>query len=536
LKKQKNKSIAFAKKRAGWLLSVARPKAMQSSKRSSSIPINEGEDRKAGQSYVPLTGNRSIFASVKLTVFLLSSIATTILIGAWCPQEAQVGQEKVIEQFGPETAFWLIKLGVSDIFHTPFFLTLIALLSVNLVVASCQRVFPRLLLLRNSMRFLSAPAITKLPVKQGIISTSRAGDALQKLAEELKRNFYTVKMTETELTAESGKFGRTAPSITHVGLLTLLLGVTISSWTGFSGFQPVHLGADMNFSNSEHSHLWIGKLPDWKVHVDSTRRENYQTGEAKQWYSHLTLLAPDGKVLKQKEISVNEPLEYQGVEIYQSSWGLDQLKLEFSGHPKVLNLQPMGKLYAAFLPLSKDLVMVFSVRDQTSPMRVFAKRPDWPSPKLLGEIKEGQILKLGAVEVKYSQLVPVTGLQYKQDPGLYITYAAFAFILTGVIFASFPHRQVWASTLAQNDGNTKSVLLIFGGNSLKAKTLFKRQMAKIADSLCEKLSDSHPASEEELTAYVLNRFAVESEAGKSHAAEGTINSKDLIHHSETANV
>ena len=42
------------------------------------------------------------FASVKMTIALMTLIATSVLIGAWCPQESQAGQEKIIETFGEQ--------------------------------------------------------------------------------------------------------------------------------------------------------------------------------------------------------------------------------------------------------------------------------------------------------------------------------------------------------------------------------------------------------------------------------------------------
>src|SRR5262249_14730412 len=92
--------------------------------------------------------------SVRLAVVLLLIASFVVLIGAWCPQEAQMGRDKVVEQFGEQTTRILEGLGVTDIFHTPFFLCLIALLSVNLTVASLQKVFPKALSLKFPLPFL----------------------------------------------------------------------------------------------------------------------------------------------------------------------------------------------------------------------------------------------------------------------------------------------------------------------------------------------------------------------------------------------
>ena len=420
----------------------------------------------------------TIFASVRLTVVLLSFLAATVLVGAWCPQESQVGQEKVIEAFGPDFASFLIKAGVADIFHSFWFLLLIGMLTINIVVGSIKYVFPKLRLLVRPMPLLSDHEIAKLPFYWQRVIESEVDLLKEIISGQLKKRLYTPRWTGNLLTADFGKFGRLAPSITHVGLLTLLAGVTITAWTGFSGFKPVLVGSEMSFDDSQHANPWVGKLPDWRLKINSSRREDYPNGEAKQWYSNLTVVDRSGRRIKTQDISVNNPLSYQGVDIYQSSWGLGQLNLEFNGHKRALELRPMGKLYAAFLPLVEESVLIFSVRNQEAPLRIFAKRSDWSAPRLLGEVPPGKELALGSVVVRYTGSVPITGLQYKCDPGLAVTFTAFGLIILGVTLATVPHRQLWAELVPATAGNNSHVLLKVGGTSPKAKVGFEQQMIR----------------------------------------------------------
>ena len=449
------------------------------------------DDKGASQA----TGKKSklaIFASVRLTVTLLSLIAITVLVGAWCPQESQVGQEKVIEQFGEDMAMFLIKAGVADIFHTPFFLLLIGLLTVNMIACSFQRVFPKVRLLKQPMPFLGSQSVKKLPWSSQVNLRVEAQTLKSILSKELGNQHYVTTWQENRLQAEFGKIGRLAPTITHIGLLSLLAGVTITSWTGFSGFSPVLLNDYLSFQDAKHSTLWLGRLPEWRVRVNSTSRVDYPTGEAKQWFSDLSVVDSQNKTLARQEISVNNPLSYDGVDIYQSSWGLDKLLLRFNGQTRTFNLRQMGKLYAAFLPLGENCILIFSVHDQKTPLRLFAKRPDWPSPRLLGEIPLNKEIKLGSVSLQYLQTVPITGLQYKSDPGLIVTFVAFAFIITGVILAAVPHRLVWADICEEptkKDNNEPATILTIGGRSAKARVAFEKGMKKLV-TLLEKADKS----------------------------------------------
>jgi cytochrome c biogenesis protein len=367
------------------------------------------------------------------------------------------------------------------------------------------------------MLWLKAPEIGRMPWHDTIAfspQNTREQTLLDLLTQKLKRQGYTVSQKDMQITAEFGKFGRLAPTVTHIGLLTLLAGVTVTSWTGFSGFKPVRLGADLTFQDSEHSKLWIGKLPDWRVHVDATRRENYDTGEAKQWYSDLRVLDPSGKELAKQQISVNNPLTYHSVDVYQSSWGLDSIRVAFNGNVHEMPLRTMGKTNAAFLPLDQSTILIFSLRDAEKPLRLFAKRPEWTSPKLLTEIAPGQSMHMGSVEVKYVGPVPVTGLQYKCDPGLPITYVAFGFIILGVLLATVPHRHLWASIseVSGADEAQPLAVLSIGGRSVKAKVGFERSMNKLVASLRE--SQGIPQPVEDANNGEPNAVTVQAEASR----------------------
>ncbi len=422
-------------------------------------------------------------SSVKLTIVLLSLLAVMVLLGAWCPQIPQGGPGKVVEQFGPQTADYLIKMGIADIFHSLAFLLLISFITVNIIFGSFRHVFPKLKLLKSPMPWLRAEQINKMPVHYQFESSLSPADCENNLARTLKRLGYSVCINGSQLTAESGKFGRLAPTVTHIGLLTLLAGVILSSWTGFSGFKGVCPGETLSFLDAEHSQLWLGKLPNWTVRVNETHREDYPSGEAKQWYSNLSVLDRNGKVQKTQTISVNEPLSYNGVDVYQSSWGLKTLKIRFNNDAKQLSLQSMGKLFAAFLPLPQNAVIIFSIRDAQAPLRIFAKREDWSSPKLLSQVPLGGQTDLGGVSLIYEGTVAQTGLQYKCDPGLPIVYLAFIFIIGGISLAAVPHRQVWAQLKESPSGNNNNQLVTIGGTTKKGKISFARQIENIMEKL-----------------------------------------------------
>lgn len=433
----------------------------------------------------------SLFASVKLTIFLITCLTALVLIGAWCPQKSQVGYEKVVEQFGSDTALILDKIGITDVFHSNLFLGVIALLTVNMIACSTQRVFPKIKLYRKPLLHFNSQQISKLPCNQAVYLSKDGCNILELVSDIFKKSGMNVVVKDNKINGQRGKISKFAATVTHIGLLSLLFGVTITSWTGFSGIDPVGIGSNLDFTTAEHANNWLGKLPNFKIRLNSTRKENYPTGEVKQWYSNLSVLAPSGKTLLNQTISVNEPLSFNGVDVYQSSWGLGSAEISFNGHVRKLLLRPMGSIWAAFLPLEQDTVLIMSFRNEKEPMKLFAKRKEWASPKLLTEIPLHGCVNLGMVRLCYKKINPVSGLQFKSDPGLPIVYIAFGFIITGVILATIPYSEIYAC-LEEYESNR--LLLTIGGLCPKAPSQFNNLLISTVNSLPSSLNFASEAT------------------------------------------
>ena len=77
------------------------------------------------------------FASVKLTIALLLSLAATSIIGTLIPQSEAPGA--YLQTFG-ETLYQIFSLlGLFDMYHSWWFRALILLLVVNIIVCSIDR-------------------------------------------------------------------------------------------------------------------------------------------------------------------------------------------------------------------------------------------------------------------------------------------------------------------------------------------------------------------------------------------------------------
>lgn len=80
-----------------------------------------------------------------------------------------------------------------------------------------------------------------------------------------------------------------------------------------------------------------------------------------QFHTDLSLIDLNGKEVMRKTISVNDPLRYGGITIYQTDWGFSTLQvLKDDEGPFNLAMAPLKlngdkKLYGTFLPVGNDV-------------------------------------------------------------------------------------------------------------------------------------------------------------------------------------
>lgn len=82
--------------------------------------------------------------------------------------------------------------------------------------------------------------------------------------------------------------------------------------------------------------------------------------QVSQFHTDLSLFDLNGKEVMRKTISVNDPLRYGGITIYQTDWGFSALQVTKNGEgPFNLAVAPLQingdkKLYGTFLPVGDD--------------------------------------------------------------------------------------------------------------------------------------------------------------------------------------
>jgi len=259
------------------------------------------------------------FGSMPVAILLLVLLAVASVIGTVLKQNQD--QADYLHQFGPVWYWTFRALGLFDMYHTWWFLTILGLLMASLA-ACLYRNVPRFLQeMRNRKGTLSDNARKHMEHKFDVTF-----DDKDKAVATVKSSLPDWKWMETDaagtlwLRGDKGRFHKWGYISVHTAMLVILVGGWMSVQFGFRGNMAVPEGA----SESEISYLrGTGteylKMP-FEVRCDEFSINFFSTGAPSEFRSKLTIIE-DGKEMMSSDIIVNDPLYYKGVRIYQASFG-----------------------------------------------------------------------------------------------------------------------------------------------------------------------------------------------------------------------
>jgi len=444
------------------------------------------------------------FTSLRLAITLFIFIALTTLVGTILPEEPMVGAAKLVKKYGLENYKLLKSVGFTDVFHSWWYLGLLTALGLNLIAVSVIRVFPKAKKAFNFPTQIKEESIKRLPVSCEIEANSNLD--LTIIEKALKKENYQTKINENKLIAVKGSWHRLGASVTHVGILTVLLGSAITVLTGYNGMIQVSENegfyiTDLGQTTSQVKSIerenwlapiskmpiWFGRLPPYLIRVNKTWREDYKSGQPKQWFSDLSILDQNKKELTRKVIHVNDPLEYRGIDVYQSNWGRFS-EISLNGQSITVPIENFKGEEIAVIPLSSDIGLKLKPsrdapvgrlpKDVLQIYSVSLGNDNFS--KLISTVEKGKNTKLGPISIGYSGTQTLTGLQFKSNPGTLLMYPGFIFMILGVLIAFGSKKRIWATI------NPISNKIIIGGSADRSKGKFFEEFEKIISQLSQK--------------------------------------------------
>jgi cytochrome c biogenesis protein len=418
----------------------------------------------------------SFFSSVRLTLFLLILIALAAIVGTVIPQQDAAGE--AVQKLPPALAGILKALQLNDLYRSPWFLLLMALLTVNLVVCSLNRL-PASLRLYRRRPLPDRPGLyDDLPPGQVLAAEGTVEDEAARMEQVLKKAFGSVERKRTDqatwLSGHKGAWSYFGVYVIHAGVLVIILGAVIGALLGFDGYVNIPEGgsADRIELRGGKGVMELG----FDVKCDDFDVEFYDSGMPKLYRSDLSFLK-GGEIRAKGVLMVNHPLEFDGIHFYQSSYGAvpgeallkitnkrEQLvkrarqgeRFEIDGgkaQVEILriegNLMRMGPavkvgITAGDKALSFWVFKFIDAIEEQNPM--ISKQVPQFNPGLY----KPYLFKLEGIETSF-----YTGLKVTRDPGVPVVGAGAFLLVSGFLLTFFSsHRQVFVR-LDRKHGKTR---------------------------------------------------------------------------------
>lgn len=444
-----------------------------------------------------------LLADLRLAIGLLLAIAVLSATGTVIEQEetAAFYQAHYPEHpalFGFLTWRVILNLGLDHVYRTPWFLAILILFGSSLIACSFTRQWPMLKVARRWSYLTRPQSFQRLP-----FWTYLPQQSLQGLPERLRRQGYLVFQEGHHLYARKGLIGRIGPILVHVSMLLILLGAI---WGSIGGFKAQELIPSGSVASIQHltgaGDLARAHLPTWQIRANRFWIDYAPDGRVKQFYSDLSIL-DQGQEVKRQTISVNHPLSYRGVTLYQADWSIDSIRIRINNSPTFqipvvpVRTEAGNKLWGAFVPTQPDMSqgLTLLLPDLQGTALLYDTEGQW-----MGSLRQGMSLALDEVAPQrfpnpltlyLDEVIGATGLQIKSDPGIPAVYLGFGLLMVGVVMSYFSYSQIWA--LQTETG------LYLGGKTNRALVTFEREFDRLV--------------EQQKVAFSLSQILAEAEIG-----------------------
>ncbi len=415
-------------------------------------------------------------SSLKIAIILLLLIAIGSSIGTALPQGETdtfyLNKYQVSKFLGLINGAGILRLQLDHVYSSLWFLGLLGWLSISLIVCSWKRQWPALKKAISWIDYKDPKQIQKLAISQ-TLKFDESFNGLEKLENFLIQKGWNVKTIQSRLAARKGAVGRVGPPLVHLGLILLIFGATFGLLKGQKVERFLAPQRSLDLLNPNGANQINVKLNNF--HIDRG-----PSGQPEQFRSTIEL---EDKMLKEKivkEISVNHPLRFNGVTIYQADWSLAAITIQINESPKLqLPLKKLDELgeevWGVVIPSITDEIKptLLTISSEQGPVRVFNK-----DGNQIGITRpNGDSVLIGKYRLNIINIIPSSGIILKYDPGVPIVYIGFAITLIGSLLSIISTKQLWLIS----EGTSEMIYI--GGLSNRDSSGFAKEFPSIVKSI-----------------------------------------------------
>ena len=355
---------------------------------------------------------------------------------------------------------------LNDIYKSWWYLSLLILLGLSLIVCSFTSQLP-MLKVSKQWKFL----IFKQELKNIDIKIKIKNINFSKIVSALNKKTYNIFQQKNSLFCYKGVVGRIAPVVVHISIIQIFIGAFLGAFFGYGGQEMIPKTETFHLQNIvDAGYLSVTPVKTalrvnnfW---IDYTKKEN---GTINQFYSDVSLINNKGEEIRRKIISVNNPLHYKDLTLYQSDWDIigvrqqkmgENSKLEYeakkiktsNGNRWLSQVKVTEKKKEKVNILIKDLQEKISLYDDEG--------------NFLDKVKEGELFGVGNNKFLIKEILTATGIDIKSDPGIPFVYLGFVLLITSTLLSFTSYSRIWVLKIKES--------FYIGGTSNRAKISFER--------------------------------------------------------------
>lgn len=241
---------------------------------------------------------------------------------------------------------------------------------------------------------------------------------------------------------------QTAVLVLHLGILFVLIGGSVYTYTGLNLDVEIDEGKSADIS---------GLMPDEKpisMRLDSFRIHFNPDGSAAQYESQVAFIKGTEELLA-GSVSVNHPLTYHRLKLYQQSYGYRVIAETADRRGRTVRAA-VAEGDMIHVPGTARRVKIYKYVpdfDQNYGMNSRSLKPN--NPRVIYSVyQDGKRIGIGLAQfgqkitvdqnagVRFTRVQPFSVLRVKTDPGLPVAAAGGMMIMLGVCFALLIPRKI----------------------------------------------------------------------------------------------
>jgi cytochrome c biogenesis protein len=340
----------------------------------------------------------------------------------------------------------ILRLNIDNIYHTPYYVGIIGLILLSLAVCTFKRVIPARLPPLHPVK------IDKIPLNATLTVRGDRADVRGRLERFFRSRGWQVRNREfggTEWTfADKHNWARRGVLVAHVGFVIIAAGTTVYWARGFDGQSPIVTGQTIDVPHSQSTI----RLDSFGYKVQPILTKSGMVYQPIDYVSHVTVVGKDG-IPRHETVRVNHPIDIGGTLFYQSSYGF-ALRFDVT-HDGVRVPSLSDKVYltgdAMQLPGTQRSVQ-FAQFVPTVDRQTGQPSPDprVNDPAVALDVSDaGSSLGAALVpmhtwidvgggwRVTPRQYLMVSGIQYRNDPGVGLVGIGAFVLLAGLVISFY---------------------------------------------------------------------------------------------------